>query len=67
MDVKRFTKIFELVVGNGGAPLTGNVGYGYVIAQQRPSDKAIRFTAYDYLTRAVIRTFMVKPDGTQTQ
>src|SRR5205807_2692194 len=39
----------ELIVGNGGAPLSGSVDYGYVIAQQRPSDKAIRFTSYDYL------------------
>ncbi len=52
----------ELVVGNGGAPLTTTVNYGYVVATQR-ADMAIQFTAYDYLSHAVMKQFAVYPDG----
>jgi Calcineurin-like phosphoesterase len=55
----------EIVVGNGGAPLSGSVGYGYVIARQR-SDGAIVFTEYDYATNAANQTFAVQADGTPT-
>ena len=55
----------EVIVGNGGAPLTGAVNYGYVIAQQR-ADGAIVFKSYDYMTNAVVETFAVKADGTPT-
>jgi hypothetical protein len=55
-----------VVVGNGGAPLTGNVNYGYVIARMR-DDGAIVFREHDYSTLAVKDTFAVKPDGTFTQ
>ncbi len=51
-----------LVVGNGGAPLTGSVNYGYVLAQQR-ADGAMVFTSHDYATDAVADQFAVKPDG----
>jgi hypothetical protein len=56
----------EVVVGNGGAPLTGGVNYGYVLAQQR-ADGSIQFTSKDYKTGATVQTFAVKSDGTQTQ
>jgi len=55
-----------VLVGNGGAPLTGNVNYGYVIARQR-SDGAIVFREHDYSTQAVKDTFAVKADGTFTK
>jgi hypothetical protein len=53
----------QVIVGNGGAPLSGSVNYGYVVAQQR-SDGAIVFRALDYATNAVMKTFAVKEDGT---
>lgn len=53
----------EVIVGNGGAPLTGWVNYGYVIARRR-ADGAMQFTAYDYMSHAVFQTFAVHPDGT---
>jgi hypothetical protein len=52
----------ELIVGIGGAPLSGAVDYGYVIAA-RQTDGTIVFYAIDYATRAVFRTFSVFPDG----
>lgn len=52
----------ELVVGNGGAPLSSNVPYGYVIARRRPDD-AIEFRAFDYSTGKVFSTFAVNADG----
>ncbi len=52
----------QVITGNGGAPLTGSINYGYVVARQR-TDGAIAFTAYDYSTNAVIKTFAVKADG----
>jgi hypothetical protein len=52
----------EVIIGNGGAPLTGNSNYGYVIARQR-SDGAVVFTSYDYMTKAVVETFALKADG----
>jgi hypothetical protein len=57
----------EVIVGNGGAPLSGNSNYGYVVAQQRAKDGVMVFNSFDYTTNAVIETFAVKPDGTQTQ
>jgi hypothetical protein len=56
----------EVMVGNGGAPLSGTVNYGYTIARQR-ADGAIVFNSYDYMTNAVVDTFAVKADGTPTQ
>ncbi len=55
----------QLIVGNGGAPLTGGVNYGYVIARQR-ADGAMVFQEHDYTTNQVNDTFAVKPDGTST-
>jgi hypothetical protein len=53
----------EIIVGNGGAPLTGSIDYGYVVARQRHSDNAMQFWAYDYSTGAVVDHFDVQPDG----
>ena len=55
----------QLIVGNGGAPLTGGVNYGYVIARQR-ADGAMVFQEHDYTTNQVNETFAVKPNGTPT-
>jgi hypothetical protein len=55
----------EIIVGNGGAPLTGGVNYGYVVARQR-ADGAMVFQEHDYTTGNVNDTFAVKPDGTPT-
>ena len=60
-----YANLGEVVIGNGGAPLTGGVNYGYVVARQRP-DGAIEFKEYDYATNAVNQTFAVKADGTPT-
>jgi hypothetical protein len=53
----------EIIVGNGGAPLSGGSNYGYVIARQR-TDMTIVFTSYEYETNAVVQTFALNPDGT---
>ncbi len=49
----------EVVVGNGGAPLSGSVNYGYVIAQQQ-SNGSILFQEHDYITNAVQHSFTVQ-------
>jgi hypothetical protein len=48
----------QVIVGNGGAPLSGSVDYGYVIARQNGA--SIAFTAYDYNTNSAIQTFTVQ-------
>ena len=53
----------EVVIGNGGAPLTNTVPYGYAIATRRPDD-AIEIKGYDYSTGKVFSTFAVNADGT---
>ena len=50
----------EVVVGNGGAPLSSSVDYGYVIAMQQPSGD-VQLTAYDYQTHTTIGSFTVPP------
>jgi hypothetical protein len=52
----------QVITGHGGAPLTGFTNYGYVVAERR-ADGAIVFTAYDYATNLVHKTFAVKADG----
>lgn len=52
----------EVVVGNGGAPLSGSVNYGYVTAKRR-ADDAIEFHAVDYSSGKVFSTFAVNADG----
>lgn len=51
-----------IIVGNGGAPLTSDVNYGYVIIARQP-DGTIGVTSYDYETRAVVDQFAVTADG----
>ena len=48
-----------VVVGNGGAPLSGSTNYGYVIARQQ-ANGSILFNEYDYMTNAVSNTFTVQ-------
>jgi hypothetical protein len=48
-----------VVVGNGGAPLSGSTNYGYVIARQQ-ANGSILFNEYDYSTNAVSNTFTVQ-------
>jgi hypothetical protein len=54
----------QVVIGNGGAPLTGSGNYGYGIAQQLASG-AIQFDMYDYSTNQPDTSFRfaVNPDG----
>jgi hypothetical protein len=58
----------EIVVGNGGAPLTSNTNYGYVIVARQPHPAntpadTIQVTSYEYMTHAVIEQFVVTPNG----
>lgn len=55
----------EVVIGLGGAPLTGSIDYGYLRADQR-TDGAIQFSLIDYESHAVLKRFAIKPDGTDT-
>jgi hypothetical protein len=52
----------ELLVGNGGAPATGSVPYGYVLAVRR-DDGAIEFSAYRWDDNGRFDRFAVWPDG----
>jgi hypothetical protein len=55
----------EVVIGNGGAPLSGGASYGFGLVQQR-SDGAIQVDMIDYSTLQpdTTFTFAVKADGT---
>ncbi len=52
----------ELLVGNGGAPATGSVPYGYVVARRR-ADGAVEFSAYRWDTGVLFDRFAVWADG----
>ena len=52
----------EIVVGNGGAPLTSSTNYGYVIVA-RAADGSIGVSSREYGTRALVDQFSVKADG----
>lgn len=54
----------EVVIGNGGAPLTGGVDYGYAIVSQR-QDGAMQVDMIDYQTGQpdLAFRFAVKPNG----
>lgn len=58
----------EIIVGNGGAPLTGSKNYGYAIVAQR-SDGALVVDMYDYQTRAADSNFhfVIAANGALTQ
>lgn len=55
----------EVIIGNGGAPLTGSKNYGFALLQQRP-DGAIQVDMLDYQTAAADTSFRfaVTADGT---
>jgi hypothetical protein len=52
----------EVIVGNGGAPLTSGTNYGYVIVS-RSSDGTLTVTCYDYMSHAVLDTFKIQASG----
>ncbi len=56
----------EIVVGNGGAPLTSSTNYGYVIVARNP-DGTITATSREYGTHALVDQFTVKADGSLVQ
>ncbi len=52
----------QVIVGNGGAPLTSGTSYGYVIVE-RLADGTIQVTDHDYLTDAVHDQWRIAADG----
>jgi hypothetical protein len=52
----------EIIVGNGGAPLTTGMNYGYVIVSRNSIGNLV-VTAKDYMTGAVLDTFTITPSG----
>ena len=58
----------ELLIGNGGAPITGSATYGFGLISQR-ADLALVVDMYNYQTMATDTSFhfVIKPDGTLTQ
>jgi hypothetical protein len=51
-----------VIIGNGGAPLSGSVDYGYAILFRR-GDGAIQLDEHDYMTNATIDSWAVAADG----
>jgi hypothetical protein len=52
----------EIVVGNGGAPLTSSTDYGYVMVARR-ADATLQVTSYAYTTHAIVEQFAITPAG----
>ncbi len=52
----------EVICGNGGAPLTSGLDYGYALID-RLADGTLQFSEYDYATNAVTDTFKINADG----
>jgi predicted phosphodiesterase len=52
----------EIIVGNGGAPLTSGTNYGYVVVK-RNSTGTLTVTTYDYMSHAVLDAFTITPTG----
>jgi hypothetical protein len=54
----------EIIVGNGGAPLSGGVDYGFAMLNQQ-SDGSIAVDMVDYTSGMADTSFhfAVKPDG----
>ena len=50
----------EVIVGIGGAPLSGSINYGYVIAEQQANGNML-FQEFDYATNALAHSFTVAP------
>jgi hypothetical protein len=46
----------QMIVGNGGAPLSGNINYGYTLATQQPNG-TITYDEYDYMTNQVVLNY----------
>jgi predicted phosphodiesterase len=61
-EYRHYASDREIIVGNGGAPLTSGVNYGYVIVV-RNADGTLTITAYDYKTHAVLDSFSIKASG----
>jgi len=61
-EYKHYATDKEIIVGNGGAPLTSGVNYGYVIIARNASG-TLTITAYDYMTHAVLETFSIQASG----
>ena len=53
----------EIVVGNGGAPLTSGMNYGYVVVSRNASG-TLTVVAKDYMTGATLDTFSITATGT---
>ena len=53
----------EMIVGNGGAPLTSGTSYGYTIVERLASG-VIQVTAYDYSSNNQVQQFRINADGT---
>jgi hypothetical protein len=53
----------EIIVGNGGAPLTSGMNYGYVIIFRKPDGNLV-INAKDYMTGAALDSFTITPSGT---
>ncbi|HEY8078007.1 MAG TPA: metallophosphoesterase [Labilithrix sp.] len=58
----------EVIIGNGGAPATGSVNYGYGLFQRR-ADGAVQVDMIDYQTKMPTPSlaFVVKADGTMAE
>jgi glycine/D-amino acid oxidase-like deaminating enzyme len=52
----------EVIVGNGGAPLTSGSAYGYALVRRR-ADGAIQLEAREYMSQNVVDSFAVNADG----
>ena len=52
----------EIIVGNGGAPLTSGTNYGYVIISRQSSGNLL-ITAYDYMSHATLDSFQITASG----
>ena len=63
---ERVPEYKEIIVGNGGAPLTGDFDYGYAIVARQP-DGTLQITMKDYMTLAVLDQYSVNPDGSVVQ
>jgi len=56
----------EMIIGNGGAPLTSGADYGYVIVS-RGADGNLSFASYEYMTNAIVDQFTVNALGVVVQ
>ncbi len=65
---EHFSNSTEVVIGNGGAPLTSrNVPYGYTLFSQRTPGGPIDVTAFSSPSGRAFAQFAVNPDGTAAQ